>query len=71
MPLAFKSLRKLLAFLIEQIAQPFQEQHAEDVFLVLRGIHVAAQVVASAEQETRKLRESQFSHQQSKNNFSV
>ncbi len=30
----------------ELIAQPFEEQHAEDVFLVLRGVHVASQDVA-------------------------
>ena len=65
MPLALRSLAKLLAFLIELVAQPFQEQHAEDVFLVLRGIHVAAQVVARAEQEAGKLREGEFRHQQS------
>jgi hypothetical protein len=58
-------LAKLLAFLIEQIAQPLQEEHAEDVFLVLGGVHVAAQVVTGAEQQARKLRECKFSHRQS------
>ena len=62
MPLALRSLRELLALLIEEIAQPLQEQHAEDVFLVLRGIHVAAQVVAGAEQEAGELAEGEFGH---------
>ena len=60
--LGFQILAKLLAFLIEQIAQPLQEEHAEDVFLVFGSIHVAAQVVAGAEQEAGKLGKSQFSH---------
>ena len=36
---------------VELIAQPLQEQHAEDVFLVLRGIHVAPQDVARFEEQ--------------------
>ena len=36
--------------LAELVAHPFQEQHPEDVFLVLRGIHVAPQDVAGFEQ---------------------
>ena len=57
---------ELLALLIEEIAQPLQEQHAEDVFLVLRGIHVAAQVVAGAEQEAGELAEGELGHYQEK-----
>ena len=60
MPLALQVLGELLALLIEQVAQPLQEQHAEDVFLVLRGIHVAAQVVARAEEQTGELAESEL-----------
>ena len=36
--------------LLKLVVQPFQEQHPEDVFLVLRGIHVAPQDVARLEQ---------------------
>ena len=55
-------LGQLLALLIEEIAQPFQEEHAEDVFLVLRGIHVAAQIVAGAEQERGELTQRELRH---------
>ena len=34
----------------ELVAQPLEKQHAEDVFLVLRGIHVASQDIARLEQ---------------------
>jgi len=44
---------KAFALLIEQIGKPLQEKHAEDVFLVLRRIHVPAQVVTRAEQQIR------------------
>jgi len=49
MPLALSSaaICFLLPLLIEQVAQALQEQHAKDVFLVSRRIHVAAQVVAA------------------------
>ena len=42
---------QLLALLVEEVREPLQEEHAEDVFLVFRRVHVAAQVVAGAEQE--------------------
>ena len=60
--LGLEVLGELLALLIEQVAQPLQEEHAEDVFLVLRGIHVAAQVVAGAEQEAGELAEGELGH---------
>ncbi len=62
MPWAFRSFGQLLALLVEEIAHPFQEQHAEDVFLVFGRIHVPAQVVAGAEQETRELAEGELGH---------
>jgi hypothetical protein len=62
MPLAFRSLAEQLPLLVEKIGEPLQEEHAEDVFLVFRGIHVAAQVVAGAEQEAGKLAEGEFAH---------
>ena len=40
--------------LIEQVARALQEQHAEHVLLVLAGIHVAAQVIASGEEQAFK-----------------
>ena len=33
-PLGLQILGELLALLVEQVAQPLQEQHAEDIFLV-------------------------------------
>ena len=53
--LGLEIARELVSLLIEQIAQALQEQHAEDVFLVLGGIHVAAQIVTGAEQQAGKL----------------
>ena len=41
--------------LVEQVAGPFQEQHAENVFLVFAGIHAAAQIVAGAQQQAFKV----------------
>jgi len=52
----------LLALLIKEVAQPFQKEQAEDVFLEFRRIHVPAQVVARAEQETGELAEGELSH---------
>ena len=40
--------------LVEQVAGALEEQHAEDAFLVLAGIHVAAPVVASGQQQSFK-----------------
>ena len=53
--LGLEIARELVSLLIEQIAQALQEQHAEDVFLVLGGIHVAAQIVTGAGQQAGKL----------------
>jgi hypothetical protein len=47
----------LLALLVEEIAHALQEEHAENVFLVLGGVHVAAEVVAGLERELLKLAE--------------
>ncbi len=46
----------------ELVAQPLEEQHAEDVFLVLRGIHVAPQDVARLEQQASRAWESELGH---------
>ena len=46
----------LVATLIEQVTGTLEEQHAEDVFLVLTGIHVPAQVVASCQQQAFEAR---------------
>ena len=40
--------------LVEEVAGALEEQHAEDVFLVLAGIHVAAQVIAGGQQQLFK-----------------
>jgi hypothetical protein len=40
--------------LIEQIAGTLEEEHAEDEFLVLAGVHVAAQIVAGIPQQSRQ-----------------
>ena len=49
-PLGFILGPKRLAILLELVVQPLQEQHAEDEFLVLRGVHVAPQDVARLEE---------------------
>jgi len=67
-PARLEALGQLLALLIEQIAHPFQEEHAEDVFLVLGRIHVPAQIVARAEQEARQLAKGEFGHPAAKSN---
>ena len=59
-PARLEILRELLLFLIEEVAQPLQEEHAENVFLVLRRIHVPAQVVARAKKKGRELAEREF-----------
>jgi hypothetical protein len=51
---------QLLLLLVEEVAQALQEKHAEDVFLVFRGIHVAAEIVAGAEEEAGELAEGEF-----------
>jgi hypothetical protein len=53
-------LLDLFATLIEQIAGALEEQHAKDVFLVLAGIHVAAQIIACREQQTFQAGECEF-----------
>ena len=52
------SLAELLAFAVELIRQPLQEQHAEYEFLELRGIHLAAQDIGSLQEEGFELGES-------------
>ena len=44
----------LFAALVKQIAGALEEQHAEDVFLVLAGVHIAAQVIAGGQQQAFK-----------------
>lgn len=59
-------LFELLPLLIKQVAEPLEEQHAKDVFLILRGIHVAAKVIAGTEEKTGKLTESEFTGHEDK-----
>ncbi|OIQ71558.1 hypothetical protein GALL_468220 [mine drainage metagenome] len=54
--------RKLLALLVKQVAQTLEKQHAKYVFFVLRGVHVAAQIVTSTEQQAGKLAKSKLGH---------
>ncbi len=65
-PLGLEILGELFALLIEEVGQPLQKQHAEDVFLVLRRIHVAAQVIAGAEDESGELSQSELGHELSR-----
>lgn len=51
-----------LALLIEQVAAALQVQGAEDEVLVLRRLHVPAQLVAGAEEEGGQLGEREFGH---------
>ncbi len=44
----------------ELVAQPFEEEHAEDVLFVLRGVHVAAQDVAGLEEQAFQAGEGEF-----------
>ena len=46
----------LLAFNLEYVARPLQEQRSEDVLLELGGIHLPAQYVCGSEQMPLKLR---------------
>lgn len=46
----------LFAALVEHIGTALEEQHAEDVFLELRGVHLAAQDVGGLEQVAFQLR---------------
>jgi hypothetical protein len=56
----FQLLGELLALLVEEVEEPLQDKHAEDDFLVLRGIHIATQVVTGAEQEAGELAQDQL-----------
>ena len=60
--LGLEILGKLLALLVEEVGEPFEKKHAEDVLLVLGGIHVAAQIVAGAEQKIGKLAQGELGH---------
>ena len=44
----------------ELVAQPLEEEHAEDVLFVLRGVHVAAQDVAGLEEQAFQAGEGEF-----------
>ena len=50
-------LAELFAFAVELIGEPLQEQHAENEFLKLRGVHLAAQDVGGLQEEGLKLGE--------------
>ena len=49
----------LLAALVEHVGAALEEQHAEDVFLELRGVHLAAQDVGGLEEVAFELGEGQ------------
>ena len=51
---------ELLAFPVELIGQALDEEHAEDEFFELRGIHLPAQDVGSLKEEAFELREGDF-----------
>jgi hypothetical protein len=61
-PTCLEVLGQVLSLLIEEVAHPLQEEHAENVFFVLGRIHVPAQVVAGAEQEAGELAECKLAH---------
>ena len=48
---------ELLAFAVELVGEPLQEQHTEDELLELRGVHLAAQDVGGLQKEGLKLGE--------------
>jgi hypothetical protein len=52
----------LLAALVEDVGAAFQEEHAEDVFLELGGVHLAAEDVGGGEEVAFELREGEFAH---------
>src|SRR5438270_738130 len=52
----------LLAPLLEHVGAALEEQHAEDVFLEFRGIHLAAQDVGCREEVPLKLRQGELAH---------
>ena len=53
-------LAELLAFAVELVGEPLQEQHAEDELLELRGVHLAAQDVGGFQKEGLELGEGDF-----------
>jgi hypothetical protein len=59
---ALQALDDPLALLIEEVTAALQEQDAEDVFLVLGRVHVAAQLVAGLEEEGGELCEGELLH---------
>ena len=50
-------LAELLALAVELVGEPLQEQHSEDEFLELGGVHLAAQDVGGLEEEGFELGE--------------
>ena len=54
------SIAKLLAFAVELVGEPLQEQHAEDELLELRGVHLAAQDICGLEEKRLELGEGDF-----------
>jgi hypothetical protein len=48
---------QLLALAVELVGQALEEEHAEDEFLELRGVHLAAQDVGGLEEEGFELGE--------------
>ena len=53
-------LSELLAFAVELIRKPLQEQHAKDELLEFRGVHLAAQDVGGLQEEGLELGERDF-----------
>ena len=53
-------LAELLALAVELVGEALEEQHAEDEFLELGGVHLAAQDVGGLEKKAFELGEGDF-----------
>src|SRR5437867_6983336 len=51
----FELLPELDTLLVEHIGHAFEKEHAEDIFLVFRGVHLATQDVRSLHQKAFEL----------------
>ena len=55
-------LNNPVVFFFKDIRAAFEEEHAEDIFLELRGVHLAAQDIGGREEMVFKLRQGELSH---------
>ena len=53
-------LAQLLALAVELVGEALEEEHAEDEFLELRGIHLAAQNIGGLEEKRFELGKGDF-----------